>query len=141
MIKNAYERPIQPSRVVVLGAAGFIGGAIVRHVRSAGGNVHPLGRASCDLLAPDAAVRLAAELRSGDVLVFVSARAPCKNTEMLIENVRMAAAVCAALVTRPVAHVVYISSDAVYRDSRELLSESSCAEPGSLHGAMHLVRE
>lgn len=141
MITNTYEQPTQPSRVVVLGAAGFIGGAIARRVGSAGGNVHPLSRASCDLLAPDASASLAAELRSDDVLVFVSARAPCKNVEMLVENVRMAAAVCAALVTRPVAHVVYISSDAVYRDSSELLSESSCAEPGSLHGAMHLVRE
>jgi nucleoside-diphosphate-sugar epimerase len=37
--------------------------------------------------------------------------------------------------------VVNISSDAVYADSDRPLSESSCAEPGSLHGAMHLARE
>jgi nucleoside-diphosphate-sugar epimerase len=29
----------------------------------------------------------------------------------------------------------------VYKDSAEPISESSCAEPGSLHGAMHLTRE
>ena len=76
-----------------------------------------------------------------DTLVFVSARAPVKNVSMLMENIRMGEAVCAALQTRPVAHLVYISSDAVYNDSAEPLSESSCAEPGSLHGVMHLTRE
>jgi hypothetical protein len=37
--------------------------------------------------------------------------------------------------------VVYISSDAVYRDAKAPLTEQSCAEPASLHGAMHLTRE
>jgi nucleoside-diphosphate-sugar epimerase len=60
---------------------------------------------------------------------------------MLMENIRMSEAVCAALKDRPVAHVIYISSDAVYKDSAEPISEASCAEPGSLHGAMHLTRE
>jgi nucleoside-diphosphate-sugar epimerase len=60
---------------------------------------------------------------------------------MLMENIRMGEAVCAALKDRPVAHVIYVSSDAVYKDSAEPISESSCAEPGSLHGVMHLDRE
>ena len=141
MIENQNSSAQKPVRAVVLGGGGFIGGAIARRLRAEGIEVVALGRSSCDLLAPDAAVRLAAELRPDDVLVFVSARAPVKNVPMLMENMRMGEAVCAALVTRPVAHVVYISSDAVYKDSAEPLSESSCAEPGSLHGAMHLVRE
>ena len=40
-----------------------------------------------------------------------------------------------------VAHVVYLSSDAVYKDSSQPITESSCAEPSSLHGVMHLARE
>jgi UDP-glucose 4-epimerase len=140
MIENQHDSPRKPPRVVVLGA-GFIGGATVRRLRSKGIDVAALGRDSCDLLAPDAAARLTAALRPDDVLVFVSARAPVKNVTMLMENLRMGEAVCAALRQQPVAQVVYISSDAVYRDSTEPLSESSCAEPGSLHGIMHLARE
>jgi len=64
-----------------------------------------------------------------------------KNVEMLRENIVMAEQVCAALKARPPAHVVYISSDAVYKDSMQPLTEESCAEPSSLHGAMHLARE
>ena len=141
MIANLHPSPHKPARVVVLGAGGFIGGAVARALRSQGIEVAGLTRDSCDLLASDAAARLAAELRTDDTLVFVSARAPVKNVPMLMENIRMGEAVCAALQTRPVAHLVYISSDAVYKDSAEPLSESSCAEPGSLHGVMHLTRE
>jgi len=141
MITNLHEFPCKPARVVVLGAGGFIGGAIACRLRSEGIEVLALGRGSCDLLEADAAARLGKELRSDDLLVFVSAHAPVKNVAMLMANIRMGEAVCAALKDRPVAHLIYISSDAVYKDSTEAISESSCAEPGSLHGAMHLTRE
>jgi nucleoside-diphosphate-sugar epimerase len=141
MIANLHDSPRKPARVVVLGAGGFIGGAAARRLRAEGIEVASLGRDFCDLLATDASVRLSAELRPDDTLVFVSARAPVKNGAMLMENIRMGEAVCVALKNQPVAHVVYVSSDAVYKDSDEPLSESSCAEPGSLHGVMHLARE
>ncbi len=141
MITNLHESPCKPARVVVLGAGGFIGGATACRLRSEGIEVLAVGRGSCDLLAADAAARLTEELRPEDVLVFVSAHAPVKNVAMLMANIRMGETVCAALKDRPVAHVIYISSDAVYKDSAEPISESSCAEPGSLHGAMHLTRE
>ncbi len=141
MITNLHESPCKPARAVVLGAGGFIGGATACRLRSEGIEVLAVGRGSCDLLAADAAARLTEELRPEDVLVFVSAHAPVKNVAMLMANIRMGEAVCAALKDRPVAHVIYISSDAVYKDSTEPISESSCAEPGSLHGAMHLTRE
>jgi UDP-glucose 4-epimerase len=141
MITNLHASPRKPARVVVLGAGGFIGGATAPRLRSEGIEVAALGRNSCDLLAPEAATRLAAKLRPDDALVFVSARAPVKNVAMLMENMRMGEAVCVALQKQPVAHVVYVSSDAVYKDSAEPLSESSCAEPGSLHGVMHMARE
>jgi UDP-glucose 4-epimerase len=128
-------------RAVVLGAGGFIGGAVLKRLTAEGMGTLALGRPGFDLLAPDAAKRLAEHLDADDTLVFVSAKAPVKNPAMLLENLRMGAAVCEALQERPVAHLIYVSSDAVYRDSAEPLSESSCAEPGSLHGVMHLARE
>jgi len=125
----------------VLGAGGFGGGASALLIASRGIPVKPLGRSSLDLLADDAADRLRCELAPGDALVVVSAAAPCRNAAMLVANIRMMAAVADALAKESVAQVVYVSSDAVYRDSREPLIEESCAEPASLHGAMHLSRE
>lgn len=131
----------KPARVVLLGAGGFIGGAIKRRVAADGIPTVAMGRPELDLLATGAAKRLAEALDPNDVLVFVSAKAPCRDLQMLRENLMMAEAVCSALRQRPVAHVAYISSDAVYKDSKEPLTEASCAEPGSLHGVMHLARE
>ena len=63
MITNLHSSPHRPVRVVVLGAGGFIGGAVARCLRSQAIEVAGLTRDSCDLLAPRAASRLAAELR------------------------------------------------------------------------------
>jgi UDP-glucose 4-epimerase len=141
MLSHQYPDERRPARVAVLGAGGFIGGAIARRLAADRIPVLPLGRPGLDLLLPDAARALAQTLDPQDVLVFASAKAPCKDLAMLRENIAMAQAVCGALKAKPVAHVVYISSDAVYKDSAEPLTEASCAEPGSLHGVMHLARE
>jgi nucleoside-diphosphate-sugar epimerase len=60
---------------------------------------------------------------------------------MLVDNVVMMGAICAALAAHPVAHVIYISSDAVYADGPLPLTEASPTAPTSLHGVMHLARE
>lgn len=141
MLNHLHPTGSKPSRVVVLGAGGFIAGAILRWLAGDGVPVLGLGRPQLDLLAPSAAQQLEGVLRADDTLVFVSAKAPVKDLGMLRENIVMAEAVCTALRERPVAHVVYLSSDAVYKDSPEPLTEASCAEPTSLHGVMHLARE
>lgn len=141
MLTHHRSEPRQPARVVVLGARGFIAGAVLRRLTLDGTVTLALGSSALDLLAPDAAGRLATALRADDTLVFASAKAPCKDLAMLRENLVMAEAVCTALRKRPVSHVIYISSDAVYEDSREPITEITSAAPSSLHGAMHLTRE
>jgi UDP-glucose 4-epimerase len=141
MLEHLNAAAVAPTRVVVMGAAGFIGGAIAARLARDGVPVLALGRADIDLLAPDAAARLAALLRPDDAFVAASAKAPVKNSDMLVDNVIMARALVQALAKTPVAHVLNISSDAIYADSDSPLTEASCAAPGSLHGAMHMARE
>lgn len=141
MLTHLNPQPVKPPRVVVLGAGGFIAGAIVKRLQADGIEVLALGRPHMDLLAAGSAERLVQQLRSDDTLVFASAKAPVRNLQMLQENLSMADAVCVALKAKPIAHLIYLSSDAVYKDSPNPLTEQSCAEPGSLHGVMHLARE
>jgi len=58
-----------------------------------------------------------------------------------MRNLRMGEAVAAALQARPVAHLVYLSSDAVYPFDAGLVSETSAAAPIDLYGVMHRARE
>ena len=133
--------PVLSARVVVMGANGFVGRASVERLARAGATVVPLSRRDVDLLSPSGAAALRASLTPDTTLVVTSAIAPVKTTAMLLDNLRMMQAVIEAVKAAPVAHLVYISSDAVYADAPGLLTEASPAEPGSLHGVMHLARE
>jgi len=139
MLEHLNSAPQKPARVVVIGAAGFVGNAVASRLEKDGVSVLRVGRKEVDLLAPDAAEKLSKIIKQGDAVVAAAARAPVKDSAMLVENMVMARAMVRSV--GAAAHVVNISSDAVYADSDQPLSESSCAEPGSLHGAMHLARE
>lgn len=141
MLNLLSAKPSLPSRVVIMGAGGFVGRACSLKLQAESVPVRDLTRAEVDLLAAGAAANLAARLLPSDTLVVTSAVAPVKDSAMLLANLRMMEAVCAAVKQNPVRHLVYISSDAVYKDSSTPLTEASCAEPASLHGVMHLARE
>src|SRR4030095_9434482 len=137
MLTHLNPALLPPARVVIVGAGGFIACAIARRLREHTVPVLGLGRPGLDLLSSGGSDALASQLRPDDVLVLASPRAPCKDTQMLVENMQMAAAVCKALRERPVSQVVYVSSDAVYRDSAEPITEGSCAETGCLPCGVH----
>ncbi len=141
MLEHLNPNPVKPVRVVVAGAGGFVGSAVSSRLERDGILVLRIARREVDFAAADAGTALAALLKPGDVFIAVAARAPCKNTDMLVENMVIARAMVQALAKVQPSHVVNISSDAVYADLPSPLTESSCASPGSLHGAMHLARE
>ncbi len=141
MLRHLNNNVIQPKRVVILGAKGFVGAAIVRKLARTNIDTVAIGREELDLSTANAAEKLIKILHPNDALVIIAAKAPCKNHDMLLQNIQMIKPVCDALLQRPVQHVLYISSDAVYTDSMEKLNECSPAAPTSLHGVMHLARE
>jgi nucleoside-diphosphate-sugar epimerase len=141
MLEHLNAAPAVPKRVVIMGTAGFVGGAIAKRLARDGVPVLALGRSEIDLLSEGASEKLARLLQPQDAFVAASARAPVKNVDMLVENMIMARAMVRALASAAVAHVVNISSDAIYADSAQPLTEASIAAPESLHGVMHLARE
>lgn len=141
MLTHINKTPALPQRTVVIGSAGFVGGALMRRLKSAGAAAFGVTRKEVDLLAPDAAKRLAALLQIGDAVVAVAARAPCKDIGMMVDNMVMTRAMVEALAGTPVTHVVNISSDAIYADGPVPLTEATPTAPTSMHGAMHLARE
>ena len=139
MLEHLNPAPQKPGRVVVLGAYGFVGGTCARRLAARGVAVLPLDKDDIDLTASAAAEQLQTRLAPDDAILVVSARAPCKDTGMMVDNIRIMHAVCTALERSSVNHVVYFSSDAVYSDAPVPLTEQSRTEPGSMHGTMHLA--
>ena len=143
MLQHHQSYPQAPERVVVLGASGFLAKALIAHLRGNGSDVRAIGRGEIDLSASDAGAQLAEVLQPGDAVVFLSAVTPDngRGIDAFLANVQMGAAVCAAIAAKPPAHVVYVSSDAVYPFTAGATSEASCAEPTDLYGAAHKARE
>lgn len=143
MLEHHQVQAASPKRVVVLGASGFVARALIDYLEKNGTEVRDIGRGEIDLAQSGAGERLAGELRSDDALVFLSALTPDKGRgiDPFLANVRMGAAVCAAIEAKLPSHVVYVSSDAVYPFDSGETHEASCAEPTDLYGAAHLARE
>lgn len=132
-----------PERLLVVGAGGFVGGAIADVAQADGVEVLAVGRSDVDLLTPEAPDKLAELIRPGDAIVAAAAIAPVKNLDMLRENIVLFGSITDALNSRAsdIAYVLNISSDAVYADEPVPLSEIAPAAPESYHGIMHLARE
>jgi len=141
MLKHGWEEGQAPEKVLVLGRSGFVASAAVQALEVAGTRVDAIGSEELDLTSTSAAEGLVSRLEGSDVLVFVAAKAPCKDSPSLLQNLRMAEAVHIALQTTSVSQLIYISSDAVYSGESSLIDESAPAAPESMHGMMHSVRE
>lgn len=141
MLKHQNDKPTAPERVVIVGAGGFIGRAVARRLTKDKIPTLSLTRKDVDLLADGSGAKLEALLKPTDAVVVISAIAPAKNVGMLMQNLRMMEQVSGALAGAPVAHVVYISSDAIYCDEANPVVETSAPAPTTLHGMMHAARE
>mgnify|MGYP001300470678 FL=1 len=75
------------------------------------------------------------------MIFFAAAEAPVKNENMLLNNLIMAKNMCEVLKKKKPSFFLYLSSDAVYSDTKKKIHEDSLTVPDSLHGIMHLTRE
>ena len=143
MIEHSSPETVRLARVVILGASGVIGRALMPFLVDRGVSILPVTSSELNLLDPDASGHLAGLLRQDDALVVLAGIPPRLGRDLaaMVQNVQMAVNVCAALSKQPVAHVIYLSSDAVYTRSVEEVSEDSPVAPTDSYSAMHLVRE
>lgn len=143
MITHQNAQPQKPTRVVLLGARGFIGTAIRGQVEAQGIPAIALTSAELDLAEATAVDKLAALLKPSDAVVMLAALTPDKGRGIatLMKNLVMMQSVCAAIEKSGCAHLVYFSSDAVYDTAISRVTEDTAASPQDLYGAMHYTRE
>ena len=143
MIQHLNSSRNKPARVIVLGGSGFVGKALVTHLEVHGIPAVSIASANMDLIKPESTQQLQGLLRPDDALAFCSALTPDKgkDSRALMKNLTMAQHVSEALQKAKCAHVIYVSSDAVYEESPNPIRESTCPAPASLYAIMHLTRE
>jgi nucleoside-diphosphate-sugar epimerase len=134
--------PQIPGRVVILGASGFIGSSLARHLTRSGCRVDALSSKDLDLRERASAAALRQRLDAA-VLVIASALTPDrgKGIATFMTNLHMMETVCEGIQGVDLRQVIYLSSDAVYGEVSSPLQETSGTISDSLYGIMHLARE
>ena len=128
-------------RVVILGKSGIVAKNLLKKLNKLNLKNIAIGRSKLNLKQKNSDKKLKKIIKNGDIVVFVAAEAPVKNIEMFFNNLKICQTVCDALEKKRIKYLIYLSSDAVYADVKEKISEKSITSPTSLHGLMHLTRE
>ena len=128
-------------RILIIGSTGIISTNLQIKLDKENLKYSVIGRREINLKSSKSFKYLSKRVNKDDIVVFISAEAPAKNTEMFINNIKMCENVCKALKGKKINKLIYISSDAVYSDSPKRINEKSETLPNSIHGMMHLTRE
>ena len=129
------------NRIVILGGNSFVASNLISLLKKNKIKFLPIFKKNIDLTKVNSIQKLTKILKKDDSLVFISAIAPVKNYKMLIQNLDMCRNVFEVLKKKKISYLLYVSSDAVYSDSKKLITEQSDTKPENLHGFMHLMRE
>jgi UDP-glucose 4-epimerase len=128
-------------RVIILGSGGFISSEVEKILELNNTKYLGLKRENIDLLKETSSLKLKKIIKKNDIILFIAAIAPAKNSHDLIKNLIILKNVCNNIDYKKIRKIIYISSDAVYSDTKKKISEKSETIPTSIHGTMHLVRE
>jgi len=141
MFKNLYSKMQKQNRVVILGSSGFVAKSLVEKLKRNNIPYLSISKKKINLTSIKSVKNLKKIISKKDVIVFISAKAPVKNLKMFDDNIKMVKNFIETLGDFKNNHIIYISSDAVYKDINNKINENSLTIPGSLHGIMHLTRE
>lgn len=128
-------------RVVVIGKNGFVGSSIIKRLIKKQTTIVKVGRDDIDLASEYAAEFLSSIIEDDDVVIFAAGEVPVRNVNQFNRNLMSLEYFVESIKSKNLSQLIYISSDAVYMDSSQALTEDSIRGPLNLHGLMHLTRE
>ena len=132
---------MKKKRIIIIGSNGFIAKSVIRFLDKKNFNLIKIDRKRVDLEKPKMIRKLKNLIKTNEIIFFAAAKAPVKDFIMFHENLNMCFNFIEIIKKKRIKRLVYLSSDAVYSDSKKKINERSETKPLSLHGMMHLVRE
>lgn len=128
------------NRIIILGG-GFISTSVKKFFGKKNKNVILIQKKKIDLSKFIEVRKLIRIIKKNDIIFFSAAHAPVKNKKMFDYNIKIAKNLIKIIPKINFKKMIYLSSDAVYSDTKKKITESSSTKPNSLHGLMHLKRE
>ena len=130
-----------PKKIVVFGGGGFVGKTIMMEAEKSGLNCVSITRNDVDFASSDCTAYVKSAVNNGDVVLLAAAKAPAKDFDDVCENIRLLSNIIEGLRERSPSYVLNVSSDAVFGDPDEAITERSEMSSQSAHGVMHCMRE
>lgn len=125
----------------ILGSGGFIGSALSSLLKRNGVSVIEVDRKWIDFRSKEQVKGLSNLIREDDTIFFLIGNVPCRENTELDLNIEMLKNLTCSLSDDFRGKFVYVSSDAVYSENDQPITEDDETIPSSIHGQMHLIRE
>ena len=135
-MKNKFKK-----RIIILGKNGFIAKNLIKLLKEKKKNYLAFSKKTLNLEKKNSVKALKKIIKPNDQIVFISAVAPVKDNSMLTKNILILNSVVEALKEAKFKQILYVSSDAVYDDDADVITENTLRTPNSIYGSMHLLRE
>ncbi len=130
-------------KTIILGSKGFVAKSLIRFLKDKNIYHDNIGKNQINFLNNNSVKKLKNKIRKlkNFNIIIISAIAPAKTIADYEKNITIISNVIKSIDITRVRKVIYISSDAVYSDTKKKISEDSETNPNSIHGLMHLHRE
>lgn len=127
----------------IFGASGFVGRTLTPMLQQQGLKYQPYSSKQLDLCDPASITTLRDTIKDGDRVLMLSALTPEKGKapELTLRNIAMMQHLLAGIEGRNIAQFIYVSSDAVYPITADMVDELTPTNPTELYGQMHVLRE
>ena len=129
-------------KTIVFGRYGFLAKSLYKYIKKNKIlNYEFYSKKQIDLLNLKENSKLKKLTNNKVKVIFISCIAPAKNLNDVSKNLFMINNFFHSVNLNNISHFTYISSDAVYSDTKKIITEKSETVPNSYHGMMHLIRE
>lgn len=131
------------AKIIIFGGSGFIGKSLIRFIEKSGADYISVSSKDINLILPDSVKQISETVKSGDSIILLSALTPekGKDWDVCINNLLMVKHLLSGIEKIDVKQCVYVSTDAVYPLTNDVIDETSVINPTNLYGYSHAVRE
>ena len=112
------------NRVVIFGSSGIISLNLQSYLKKKKIPIKVIKGSKIDLRNKNKVKQIKKIIKKNDTVVFISAESPVKNYEMLENSLKMSINFCEVIDFKSISHLIYISSDAVYKDIKKPMMNS-----------------
>ena len=131
-------------KLLIFGSSGFIAQSLIKLLDQKNCEYIALGKKKLDLTNNEQCKKILTKIQLKNVtVIFLSALRPSCGEELdiNIKNLVMIKNLVSNINVNIIRQFIYISSDAVYPDIKNSITETTIISPKSLYGYMHSMRE